>query len=89
MKTIKIISLVLLAMSTFITVDLLLNFLSATVPSMNDGIMCRSLFKPFFGEQWSLKGFYNAFATSLWVTTAIAIENIALAITITIKKRNL
>ncbi len=80
MKLIRIISLILLSMSIFVTVDLLLNFLSANIPSINDGIMCRSVFKPFFGEQWSLEGFYHVFATSLWVTTAIVIENVVLAI---------
>ncbi len=87
MRIIRVVSLILLAISIFITADLLLNFLSATVPSMNDGIMCRSVFKPFFSEQWSLEGFYNAFATSLWLTTAIIIENIAVAITVIVKNQ--
>ncbi len=86
MKKIKVISMILLAISIFVTADLMLNFLSATVPTMNDGIMCRSIFKPFFGEQWSVDGFYSAFATSLWISVIISIENIVLSILSLLKK---
>ncbi len=86
MKKIRVISMILLAISIFVTADLMLNFLSATVPAMNDGIMCRSIFKPLFKEQWSVSGFYSAFATSLWISVIIFIENIVLSILSVLKK---
>ncbi len=80
MNNIIILSLILLAISVFITADLALNFFANSVPAMNDGLMCTSIFKPFFNDNWSIQIFYNYFVVSLWVTVAIFIANIGLYI---------
>ncbi len=79
MKMIRIISLYILAFMLFINVDLGLNYLNATFTEFNDGSVCISFFKPLFGDsQWSLRKFFSAFSTSLWITLLIIIENIIL-----------
>lgn len=88
MKIAKILSLILLAISVFLSADLLLNFLAATVPSMNDGITCRSILYELFDNNWTLERFYSAFSISLKISVAIFIENIALFIYEASKKRN-
>ncbi len=86
MKKIKVVSLILLAVSAVITADLLLNFLASTVPTMNDGINCRSVLVSLLTEDWSVESFYNYFATSLWINVAIFIENIILSIILNYKR---
>ena len=84
MKKIRIVSLILLAITTVISLDLLFNFLGNLVPQMNDGLGIHSIFiggKLYFGDSlWSLERFYNAFVISALVTLALFIENIVLAI---------
>lgn len=84
MKKLRIGSLLVLAIATVISVDLLINFLGNLVPEMNDGLGIHSVLLPanlFFGDSlWSLERFYNAFVISSLITLAVFIENIVLAI---------
>lgn len=84
MKVLRIVSLIILIITTAISVDLLINFLGNLVPEMNDGLGIHSVILPakmFFGDNlWSLEKFYNAFATSSLITLAVFVENVILAI---------
>lgn len=79
-RTVRMVSLIALAVSVFFTTDLLINYLWATIPSLNDGIGCHTFF-PYFGDDgWSLERYFFAFRTSAWITTVLAVENIILTI---------
>ena len=84
MKKLRIVSLFILVIATVLSVDLLVNFLGNLVPEMNDGLGIHSVLLPvkmFFGDKlWSLERFYNAFVTSAFITLAIFVENVILAI---------
>ena len=84
MKKLRIVSLIVLAASAVISMDLLINFLGNLVPEMNDGLGIHSVFFPvqlFFGDSlWSLERFYDAFVTSSLITLAVFAENVVLAI---------
>jgi len=84
MKKVRIVSLIILIISSVISLDLLVNFLGNLVPEINDGLGIHSVIFPgklFFGDSlWSLERFYNAFVTSSLITFAIFVENIVLAI---------
>lgn len=80
MKMLRVISLVVLAVTLFISIDLGLNYLNAAFTDVNDGIVCISFFKPFFRDNtWSVYGFFNMFSASLWITFVMALENIILS----------
>lgn len=89
MKKLRIISLLLLLLMVLLSLDLGFNFLKSTVPSMNDGIGCFSLFyRLLFGEDgWSQAGYLAAFETSCWLTFGVLAENIILHIISLTKKR--
>ena len=88
MKVLRIISLAVLAVSLFISVDLGLNYLNSTFIDINDGIVCISFFKPLFGDDsWSVYRVFSAFSTSLWVALIIALENIVLGCIYICKQR--
>ena len=84
MKKLRIISLVILVITTIISVDLLINFLGNLVPEMNDGLGIHCVILPgklFFGDAlWSLERFYNTFVTSALITLVVFVENVVLAI---------
>ena len=84
MKKLRIVSLIVLVITTIISVDLLINFLGNLVPEMNDGLGIHSILLPvklFFGDSlWSLERFYNAFVTSSLITLTIFVENVVLTI---------
>ncbi len=84
MKKLRIVSLIVLLITTAISLDLLFNFLGNLVPEMNDGLGMHSVIvwgNLYFGDSlWSLERFYNAFVTSSLVTLAVFVENIVLAI---------
>lgn len=90
MKKLRIVSLIILAVSAVISVDLLINFLGNVVPEMNDGLTIHSVLLPgqlFFGDSlWSLERFYNAFVVSSMITLVLFAENIVLAIIDVVKK---
>lgn len=84
MKKVRIVSLIFLIISSVISLDLLVNFLGNLVPEINDGLGIHSVIFPgklFFGDSlWSLERFYNAFVASSFITMAVFVENIILAI---------
>lgn len=84
MKKVRIVSLIILIISSVISLDLLVNFLGNLVPEINDGLGIHSVIFPgklFFGDSlWSLERFYNAFVVSSFITMAVFVENIILAI---------
>ena len=90
MKKLRIVSLIILAVSAVISVDLLINFLGNLVLAMNDGLGIHCVLLPgqlFFGDGlWSLARFYNAFVVSSMITLAVLTENIVLAILEIVKK---
>lgn len=90
MKTIRIISLILLVITTFVSMDLLFNLLGSMIPSMNDGIGTHSIIwgNLYFGDNlWSHERFFNAFVVSSLISFGVFVENIVLMI-ISIKKGN-
>lgn len=80
MKRVRITGLILLAMSIWITVDLTINYVSALVPELNDGITVRGMWSMLFygadGHRWSILNFYNGFVSALRMTGFIALANI-------------
>ncbi|WP_312643536.1 hypothetical protein [Hydrogenoanaerobacterium sp.] len=82
-------SLGILAVALFISVDLGINYLNSTFIDVNDGIVCISFFKPFLGDDsWSVYRFFKAFSNSLWITFAVALENIVLGCVSVTRKTN-
>jgi len=83
MKKIRVISLIVLVITSFISLDLLFNLLGSLIPSMNDGIgvhgiICGNL---FFGDSlWSQERFFRAFVTSSVISFIVFVENVVLAI---------
>jgi len=90
MKKLRIISLVVLAITTFVSVDLLINLLGSLIPTMNDGIGVHSVIvwgNLYFGDNnWSLERFYDAFVISALIWLAILVENVVLTILDILKK---
>jgi len=90
MKKLRIISLVVLAITTFVSVDLLINLLGSLIPTMNDGIGVHSVIvwgNLYFGDNnWSLERFYDAFVISALLWLVILVENVVLTILDILKK---
>lgn len=89
MKKLRIISLIILIVTSFVSMDLLINLLGSLIPSMNDGITVHSLVwgNLYFGDNlWSHERFFQAFVTSSIVSFLVFIENVVLMI-IAISKR--
>lgn len=83
MKKLRIISLIILLITTFVSLDLLINLLGSSIPSMNDGIGTHSIIwgNLYFGDSlWSHERFFNAFAISSLISFAVLVENVILAI---------
>ena len=83
MKKARIISLIVLVISAFVSLDLLINLLGSMIPAMNDGIGTHSIIwgNLYFGDSlWSHERFFNAFVTSALITFAVFVENVVLAI---------
>lgn len=83
MKKARIISLIVLVISAFVSLDLLINLLGSMIPAMNDGIGTHSIIwgNLYFGDNlWSHERFFNAFVTSALITFAVFVENAVLAI---------
>ena len=90
MKKIRIISLVVLAITVFVSFDLLINLLGSMIPAMNDGIGVHSIIwgNLYFGDNlWSHERFFNAFVISGLISFAVFVENIILTIIAIIKKK--
>lgn len=90
MKKIRILSLVILVITAFVSLDLLINFLGSLIPTMNDGIGTHSIISGhlYFGDGlWSQEKFFHAFLISSVVTFLVFVENILItAISIYRKK---
>ena len=89
MKKTRIISLIVLVISAFVSLDLLINLLGSMIPTMNDGIGTHSIIwgNLYFGDSlWSHERFFNAFVTSALITFAVFVENVVLAIADIAKK---
>ena len=89
MKKARIISLIVLVISAFVSLDLLFNLLGSMIPAMNDGIGTHSIIwgNLYFGDNlWSHERFFNAFVTSALITFAVFVENVVLAIADIAKK---
>ena len=89
MKKARIISLIVLVISAFVSLDLLINLLGSMIPAMNDGIGTHSIIwgNLYFGDSlWSHERFFNAFVTSALITIAVFVENVVLAIADIAKK---
>lgn len=90
MKKLRIISLIVLVITSFVSMDLLINLLGSMIPSMNDGIGVHSLIwgNLYFGEDfWSHERFFNAFVISSLISFVVFVENIVLTI-LAINKKN-
>lgn len=89
MRKIRIISLIALVITSFVSLDLLINLLGSLIPSMNDGIGVHSIIwgNLYFGDSlWSHERFFDAFVASALVNFAVFVENVALAIAVIAKK---
>lgn len=84
MKKLRIVSLIILVITSAVSLDLLINFLGNLVPEMNDGLGMHSVIvwgKLYFGDSlWSLERFFYAFVISSLITLAVFVENVVLAI---------
>ncbi|MDO4719950.1 MAG: hypothetical protein Q4A78_04750 [Peptostreptococcaceae bacterium] len=81
MKKIRILSLVILVIAVFVSLDLLINLLGSLIPTMNDGISTHSIISGnfYFGDgSWSQEKFFNAFLISSLITFLIFVENIVI-----------
>lgn len=83
MKKIKIISILLLILSLFCTLDLGFNLLYNLIPEHLDGYTTHSTLQGLFGifgdHSWSLSRFYKAFETSTWITFWLFVANVVLS----------
>lgn len=89
MKKVRIISLVVLVITSFVSLDLLINLLGSMIPSMNDGIGVHSIIRGnlYFGDSlWSHERFFNAFVLNSLISFAVFVENVVLAIIDKLKK---
>lgn len=87
-KTIRIVSLIILLIAAYVTIDFGLTFLYSLIYEVNDGIIGPSLLMRIFkGEDgWSRTAYYEWFRNSLLVTFAAAVENAVLSIINMIKR---
>ena len=84
MKSIRAITLILLLIMVFVSLDFGLNFLWSLVPEANnDGMgnfsILHGLFRVFGDHSWSYSRYLNAFQSSVWTTFVLLIVNAALA----------
>ncbi|MBR3841266.1 MAG: hypothetical protein IKM20_09035 [Erysipelotrichales bacterium] len=81
MKKLRIMLLILLIVSLFVSIDLGLNFCFSLIPELQDGIGSNSILQATFGifgdNGWTKAKFYYAFSKSLWITYWIFVLNIS------------
>lgn len=84
MKIVRLISMIALLLTVFVTIDLGLNTVASMIPSMNDGIgnlsIVHGLFGIFGDGGWSHEAYYNAFKASSWITYIVFAENVVLSV---------
>ena len=90
MKIIRLVSMIALLLSVFVTIDLGLNTVASLISSMNDGIgnfsILHSILGIFGDGNWSHELYYRAFEISSWITYIIFSENVILSVIAYIKK---
>lgn len=89
MKKIRIASFILLIITSFVTLELLINVLGNVRPEMNDGLTLFGMSsRLIFGDSlWSYERFFDAFRISALITFTITYENILLLIIAKRKKK--
>lgn len=91
MKKLKIISLIALIITVFVSLDLGLNLAYNLFWEHHDGLTVNSILHGLFGifgdSIWSVERFFDAFKSSAWVTFAVFAENIILVIMNLSKKK--
>lgn len=91
MKKLRIVSLIALLITTFVSVDLGVNLLYNLFWEYHDGIAVNSILHGLFGIfgdcMWSVERFFDAFKTSVWISFLVFAENIVLAIVDFSKKK--
>lgn len=89
MKKIRIVSLVLLIISSFVTLELLINVLGNIMPEANDGLRIFGISsRLIFGDSlWSYERFFDAFRISALITFAVTYVNILLLIIVRRKNK--
>lgn len=84
MKKLRIISLIVLIITVFVSLDLGLNLAYNLFWENHDGLTVNSilhgLFRIFGDSMWSVERFFDAFKTSVWITFFVLVENSVLAI---------
>ena len=82
MKKVRIVTLILLLLMVFVSMDFGFNFMWALVPEANDGIgnfnILHMIFGVFGDHGWSLGRYLRAFQISAWVTFTLLVFNIIL-----------
>ena len=89
MKRIRIVSLIVLVITIFVSMDLLINLVGSMIPSMNDGIGVHSIIwgNLYFGDNsWTHERFFDAFVISSLISFVVFVENVALAVIDILKK---
>lgn len=94
MRKLRAISLIILLISVFVTVDLGFNYLqaiTAQISGAGDGIAIYGIFaRKFLGDRgWSYEAYLKLFATSTWTTLCILLENTLLAVVAYYRRINL
>jgi len=76
-KKIHFLLTVLLLVLVFCSIDLGRNYSAALLPSINDGITCRSIiFYMIHGDRnWSLESFWRAYDTCMALTAFVTLLN--------------
>lgn len=89
MKKVRIISLIVLVVTSFVSLDLLINLLGSMIPEMNDGIGTFSIIwgNLYFGDGgWTHERFFNAFVISALIAFAVFVENVVLTMVECVRK---
>ena len=83
------VSLIVLAISITISVDLGLNYLNSTFTDKYDGIVISGFFASLlYGDSgWDVYSFFKTFSTSITITVLIGITNIVITIIHIINQR--
>ena len=90
MRKTQIVSLIVLVLAIFVSIDLGLNFAYCLIPELQDGISSHSFLQETFGifgnSGWTKVDFFYAFEKSIWFSFFMIIENIIVWILKEIKK---
>ncbi len=89
MKKVRIISLIVLLITCFVSLDLLINLLGSMIPELNDGIGTFSIVwgNLYFGDSgWSQERFFYAYVISAMINFVVFVENVVLAMVALVRK---